>query len=148
MLLTLLKLYYSATTKQLVDKYEEQYQHFEASTTLSQFKKMFPASAAPSKLSTGKINITLKLKNYWGDNTLNDLKKLIGLFDIPSCYIHLKRIDIGCVIVHLLCSTTVAKELKGAIDKAADLLKTKGVLQVFVEVELLLEFIQSDQGND
>ena len=108
---------------------------------------MFPVSATPSKLSTGKINITLKLKNYWGDNTLDDLKKLIGLFDIPSCCIHLKRIGVGSVLVLLLCSTTVAKELKGAIDKAADLLKTKGVLQVFVEEEILLEFPQPYQGN-
>ena len=139
---------HSATTEQLVVKYEEQYQHFMNGTTLSQFKKLFPASAVPSKLSTGKIIITLKLKNFWGNNTLNDLKKLVSLFGIPGSRLHLEKIGDGSVAVHWLCSTIDAKELKIAIVEATDSLKTKGVLQVLVGDELVLETPQCDQGND
>ena len=117
-------------------------------TTLSQFKKLFPASAVPSKLSTEKIIITLKLKNFWGNNTLNDLKKLVSLFGIPGSRLHLEKIGDGSVIVHWLCSTIDAKELKIAIVEATDSLQTKGVLQVLVGKELVLEIPQFDQGND
>ena len=110
-------------------------------TTLSQFKKLFPVPAVPSKLSTGKISITLKLENYWGNNTLDDLRKLVRLF---GSHLHLENIDLGSIIVNLLCSTSDAKELKGAIIEATDLLKAMGVLQVFIGEELVLEF---PQGN-
>ena len=96
---------HSATTEQLVVKYREQQQHFMDGTTLSQFKKLFPASAVSSKLSTGKISITLKLKNFWGNNTLDDLKKLVSLFGIPSSRLHLEKIGDGSVAVHWLCSS-------------------------------------------
>ena len=118
------------------------------STTLSQFKKLFPTSAVPSKLLTEKTIVILKLKNFWGNNTLNDLEKLASLFGISGSRLHLEKIDDGCVAVHWLCSTTDAKELKIAIVEATDSLKTKGVLQIFVAEELVLEFPQSDQGND
>ena len=114
-------------------------------TTLRQFKKLFPVSAVPSKLSNGKISITLKLKNYWGDNTLVDLRKLVRLF---GSHLHIGKIDIGSVIVNLLCSTRDAEELKGSIVQAADLLQTMGVLQIFIGEEVALEFPQSHQGND
>ena len=118
-------------------------------TTLSQFKKLFPASAVPCKLSTGKILATLKLKNFWGNNTLgNDLKKLVGLFGIPGSRLHLKKIGDRSVAVRWLCSTIDAKELKIVIVKVTDSLKTKGVLQVLIGEELVLAFPQSDQGND
>ena len=113
-------------------------------TTLSQFKNLFPSSAASPELSTGKISITLKLKNYWGNNTLDDLKKLVGLF---GPHLHLEKIGVGSVIVNFLCSTSDAKELKGAIVQATDSLQTMGVLQVFIGEELVLEFPQSHQGN-
>ena len=128
---------YSANTKQLVVNYKEQYQHFMGGSTLSQFKKLFPVSAVSSKLSTGKISITLKLENYWGDNTLSDLKKLVGLF---GSHLHLEKIGVGSVIVNLLCSTSDAKELKGAIVQATDVFQKMGVLQVFIGEELVLEF--------
>ena len=63
-------MYYSANTKELVVKYEEHQQHFMASTTVNQFKKLFPESATHTKLSTGKISLLLKLRNKWGDSTL------------------------------------------------------------------------------
>ena len=116
-------------------------------TTLSQFKKLFPASAVSSKLSTGKISITLKLKNFWGNNTLDDLKTLVSLFGIPSSRLHLEKIGDGSVAVHWLCSTIDAKKLKKAIFEATNSLKTKGVLQVFIGEELVLEFSQSNQGK-
>ena len=141
-------LLHSATTEQLVVKYEEQKQHFMDGTTLSQFKKLFPASAVPSKLSTGKIVVTLKLKNFWGNNTLNDLKKLVSLFGIPGSRLHLEKIGDGSVTVQWLCSTIDVKELKIVIVEATDSLQTKGVLQVFIGEELVSEFCQSDQGND
>ena len=136
----------SATTKQLVVKYEEQYQHFMGGTTLSQFKQLFPVSAVSSKLLTGKISITLKLENYWGDNTLDDLKKLVGLFG-SHLHLHIEKIDVGSIIVNLLCSVTVAKELKGAIVQATKSLQTLGVLQIFIGVELVFEFPQSYRGT-
>ena len=117
-------------------------------TSLSQFKKLFPASAVPSKLSTGKRFVTLKLKNFWGSNTLNDLKKLASLFGIPGSRLHLEKIGDGSVTVHWLCSTIDAKELKIAIVEVTDSLQIKGVLQVFIGEELVSEFVQSDQGND
>ena len=117
-------------------------------TTLSQFKKLFPASAVSSKLSTGKIIITLKLKNFWGNSTLNDLKKLVSLFGIPGSRLHLEKIGDGSVAVHWLCSTIDAKDLKIAIVEVTDSLQTKGVLQVFIGEELVLEIPQSAQGND
>ena len=135
---------HSATTKQLVVKYKEQYQRFMGGTTLSQFRKLFPVSAVSSKLSTGKISITLKLENYWGDNTLDDLKKLVGLV---GSHLHIEKISVGSVIVNLLCSITVAKELKGAIVQATKSLQTLGVLQIFIGVELVLGFPQSYKGT-
>ena len=138
---------YSATTEQLVVKYEEQLQHFMDGTTLSQFKKLFPVSAVLSKQSTEKTIVILKLKNFWGNNTLNDLKKLVSLFGIPGSRLHLEKIGDGSVAVHWLCSTIDAKKLKIAIFEANDSLKTKGVLQVFFGVELVLEVSQSDQGK-
>ena len=118
------------------------------STTLSQFKKLFPTSAVPSQLLTEKTSVILKLKNFWGKNTLNDLEKLVNIFGIPSSHLHLEKIGVGCIAVHWLCSTIDAKKLKIAIVEATDSLKTEGVLQVFVAEELVLEFPQSDQGND
>ena len=141
-------LHYSAATKQLVVNYEEQRQQFMNGNTVNQFKKMFPASAAPSKLSSGKITITLKLKNYWGNNTLDDLTKLVGLFGVSSEHLHLAIAKPGCISVLLLCSTTNAEGLKGAIDKAADELQSMGVLQVFIGEELFLDCSHDDQSKD
>ena len=137
---------YSATTEQLVVKYEEQLQHFMDGTTLSQFKKLFPVSAVLSKQSTEKTIVILKLKNFWGNNTLNDLKKLVSLFGIPGKPSPSWK-NWWWLCRCWLCSTIDAKKLKIAIFEANDSLKTKGVLQVFFGVELVLEVSQSDQGK-
>ena len=139
-------LYYSATTKELVVRYEKQRQHFMTSTTVKQFKKLFPASATSSKLSTGKISLQLKLRNKWGDCTLSDLTDLVNLFGVPGDYLHLSKADKGCIAVLWLTSIINAKELKAAISDAADSLQSKGVLQIFVEKMLVLDCSQHDQG--
>ena len=143
--------HYSATTKEIVDKYEKQCQHFMASKTVSQFKALFPASSTPSKLLqlAGKFSVELKFLNVWGDHTLDDLKNLVGLFGVPGKHLHLSKVKDGCIAVIWLCCTLFIKELKAAIVEATDLLQTKGVLKVFIEEELVLECSQPacDQGT-
>ena len=116
-------------------------------TTVNQFKELFPASAVPTKLLTEKINITLKLKNYWGDSTLDDLTKLVSLFGVSGEHLHLAIAKPGCISVFWLCSATDAKELKIVIIEATDSLKTKGVLQILIGEELVLSNLRSKQGN-
>ena len=137
---------HSTATKELVNKYENQCQHFMGSKTVNQFKALFPASATPSKLLTGKFSVELKFLNVWGDHTLNDLKILVGRFGIPGKHLHLSKIDGGCIAIIWLCSTLFIKELKAAIVEATDSLQTQGVLKVFIKEELVLECSQSDQG--
>ena len=47
------------------------------STTVSQFKNLFPASATPSKRKIDLLRI-LKIHIKWGDSTLSDLIELVG----------------------------------------------------------------------
>ena len=110
-----------------------------ASTTLSQFKQLFPATATPSKLLVGKVPIKLKLKNDWGRRTIKDLTKLVE-FDVLGNHLHLSKIEDGCIAVIWLCFNAEVKQLKMAILEAAGSLQTMGVLQVFIgEEELVLE---------
>ena len=113
--------------------------------TVNQFKALFPVSATPSKLLTGKFSVELKFLNVWGDRTLDDLKNLVRLFGVPGKHFHLSIVKDGCIAVVWLCSTLFIKELKAAIVEATDLLQTKGVLKVFIEEELVLECSQPDQ---
>ena len=113
-----------------------------ASTTVSQFKQLFPATATSSKLSSGKLSFTLKLENDWGSDTLHDLTKLVKRFGVSGSHLHLSKVEDGCIAVIWLCSTTEVKQLKMAIMllEAAGSLQTMGVLQVFIgEEELVLE---------
>ena len=118
-----------------------------ASKTVSQFKVLFPVSATPSKLSSEKFYVELKLRKVWGYHTLDALKNLVGLFGVAAKHFHLSHVKDGCIAVVWLCSTLFIKELKAAIVEATDLLHTKGVLKVFIEEELVLECSQSDQGT-
>ena len=114
-----------------------------ASTTVSQFKQLFPATATPSKLLVGKVPIKLKLKNDWGSETLDDLTKIVINFGVSGSAFHLSKVEDGCIAVIWLCSTTEVKQLKMAILEAAGSLQTMGVLQVFIgEEELVLECSQ------
>ena len=110
------------------------------SATVSQFKQLFPATATSSKLSSGKVSFTLKLKNYWDQDTLDDLTKLVTLFGVSGNHLHLSKVEVGCIAVTWLCSTSEVKQLKMAISEATGSLQTMGVLQVFIgEEELVLE---------
>ena len=111
-----------------------------ASTTVSQFKQLFPATATSSKLSSGKVFFTLKLENDWGSETLHDLTKLVNMFGVSGSHLHLSKVEDVCIAVIWLCSTTEVKQLKMATLEAAGSLQTMGVLQVFIgEEELVLE---------
>ena len=119
-----------------------------ASTTLNQFKQLFPASATPSKLSAGKVLITVKLKSYWGDNTVEELTTLVNNLDVPGSHLHLYNVQKGCIAAIWLCPAVDFKELRGTIE-AAGSLESKGVLRVFAGVgEIMWECSRSDQGND
>ena len=138
---------HSAATKELVDQYEQQCQHFMADTKVSLFKELFPVSATPYKLSQEKHIVKLKLLDKWGDRMLIDLTNLVGIFGIPGDHLHLFTVEQGCIAVTWLCSSTYIKELKGAIVDGTDLLQAKGVLQVFIGEELVLEGPHPDQGT-
>ena len=111
-----------------------------ASTTVNQFKQLFPATATPTKLLAEKVAVKLKLKNDWGRHTIKDLTKLVINFGVSGSAFHLSKVEDGCIAVVWLCSTTEVKQLKMAILEAAGSLQTMGVLQVFIgEEELVLE---------
>ena len=103
-----------------------------ASTTVNQFRKLFPASVAPSSLLNGKVPITLKLKSYWGDKTVDELAKFVDVLDVPGRHLHLYRIRKGCTAVVWLCSITDVKEQKEALWEANISLQDMGVLQLFI----------------
>ena len=64
-------------------------------TTVSQFKKLFPASATPYKLSAEKVPVTLKLQKECDSDTLDDLTKLVNLFGVAGDYLHLSKVHEG-----------------------------------------------------
>ena len=51
------------------------------STTVSQFKQLFPTSMA-------KMNIQLEYRNYWGHITHNDAAQLASLFGYSVNHAH------------------------------------------------------------
>ena len=53
-------------------------------TTVNQFKKLFPVSATPYKLSAEKILVKLKLQSEWDSDTIDDLTKLVNLFGVAG----------------------------------------------------------------
>ena len=140
--------HHSTATRKLLDQYEQQLQHFMTGTTVSQFKKLFPASATPYKLSAGKVSIKLKLQNKWDSDTLDDLTELVNLFGVAGDNLHLSKVQEGCIAVTWLCSTAGVKDLGIAVFEAAYSLQTRGVLQVFVGEELMWECSQPRQGNE
>ena len=118
-------------------------------TKVRQFKKLFPASAMPYKLSAGKVSVTLKLRNEWDSDTLDDLTKLVNFLGVLGENVHLSIVKNDCIAVTWLCSTADVKGLKIAIFEAADSLQTRGVLQVFVGEELMWElYSQPKRGKE
>ena len=119
-----------------------------AGTTLNQFKQLFPPPTTPSKLLAGKVRITVKLKPYWGDNTMADLTKLVYNLGVPGSHLHLYQVIKGCIAAVWLCPVVDFKELKEIV-KTADSFESEGVLRVFdEEEELMWECSQPDQSKD
>ena len=118
-----------------------------ADTKVRLFKALFSVSATPYKLSQDKYVVKLKLLDKWGNRTLNDLTNLVCLFGVPGDHLRLFKAERGCIAVTWLCSRTYSKELKAAIVDATEVLQTKGVLQVFIGEELVLECPHPDQGT-
>ena len=101
---------------------------------MSQFKKLFPASATPYKLSAGTDTvITLKVKKQWDSDTLDDLTNLVKLFGDSGSHLHLSKVGQGCIAVTWLCSIADVKDLKKAILEAAESFQAKKVLRVLVQ---------------
>ena len=111
-----------------------------ASTTVNQFRKLFPASVAPSSLLNGKVPITVKLKSYWGDKTVDELAKFVDILDVPGRHLHLYQIKKGCIAVISLCSITDAQKLKGGIWRASRSLQMMGVSELFVGVVPMMRY--------
>ena len=110
-----------------------------AGTTVNEFKALFPASVTSSSPSVKKVSIKLKLKNFWGDKTLDDLLKLVmKLLGIAGDYLHLFKVEDGCVAVIWLCLTSHINELITKMCEVADSLQIEGVQQVYVGDKLLL----------
>ena len=119
-----------------------------ASTTLNQFKQLFPPSATPSKLSAGKVHITMKFKTYWGENTVDELTKLVKNLGVPGSHLHIYNVIRGCIAVVWLCPNVDFEELTKRV-QAADSFESKGVLRVFAgEREVMWECSQPDQSKD
>ena len=112
------------------------------STTVNQFKQLFPASATPYKLTAGKLPVKLKLSNKWGMDTIEDLNEFIIVLGVSGNHFHLSKVEEGCIAVIWLCPTAELKQLKMAISEVAGPLQSMGVLQVFVGEELVLKCTQ------
>ena len=119
-----------------------------ASATVDHFKQLFPVSATPSKLSAGKVLITVKLEPYWGKNTIDDLTTLVNSFGVPGSHLHLYNVKKGCIAATWLCPAVYFKELRSIVE-ASNSLESKGVLRVFAgEGEIMWECSQPGQSND
>ena len=129
----------SITTRQLVEQYEERCRRFRNSATVGQFRELFPATATPSRLSSGRVPVILKLENSWGIDTIADLNTLVTMLGVHGNYLHLSSTRFGCIAVTWLCSTDEVEQLKRAITEAADSLQTMRVLQVFIGEDLVLD---------
>ena len=124
---------------ELVDTYKQKLHHFMAGTTVNEFKALFPASVASPSPSVKKVSIKLKLKNFWGDKTLDDLLKLVmKLLGIAGDYLHLFKVEDGCVAVIWLCSTSHINELITKMHEVAYAFQIEGVQQVYVGNQLVL----------
>ena len=66
-----------------------------ASTTVSQFKQLFPATTTSSKLSSGKVSYALMLNIDWGSDTLQNLIELVIKFGVSGSHLHLSKVGDG-----------------------------------------------------
>ena len=123
---------YSTATLALSENYEEQLKRFMTSTRVEEFKKLFPA---PSVLPAGMVLVKLKLNNDWDGDTVADLNKFVLQLGVRG--LHISGIGVGCIAVHLWCSTSDIEKLESFIINNAKLLKDNRVLQVFIEEKLV-----------
>ena len=123
---------------ELVNTYKQQLHHFMAGTTVKEFKALFRVPIMSSALSA-EVSIKLKLKNFWGDKTIEVLLKLVmRLLGIPGDYLHLSKVEDGCIAVIWLCSTSHIIELIAKMHEVAESLQIEGVQQVYVGEQLVL----------
>ena len=124
----------SIITTELVRTYEQQLQKFMSSTSLSQFKQLFPASATNDGLSNGKVCITLKLSNDWDEDTLADLEKLVRILGISGSNLYLSEVGFGCIEVTWLCTISVAEDIQQMIgtSKICSSLQSMGVIKILL----------------
>ena len=123
----------------LSENYEKQLKQFMTSTRVEQFKKIFPTS----ELSAGKVRVKLKLDNFWENETVAELNNLVLKFRIPG--LHISGIEVGCIALHLWCSTSDIEELESFIANATKILTDNRVLQVFIGEKLVYNNLP---GND
>ena len=104
------------------------------SATVNQFKKLFTKPATSARQSAGKVTVTLKLQNKWGDSTIDALTQLARNLGV----LHLTKIEDGCIAAIWLCSVGDVQVLKNAVATSTEMLRTKGVLEVHIGGEVIL----------
>ena len=124
----------STITTKLVSTYEQQRQKFLRSASLSQFKKLFPASATNYRLSNGKVPIKLKLTSDWDKDTIGDLEKLVKILGILGSHLHLSEVGFGCIEVTWLCTISVAEDIQKKIEttEIRSSFQTMGVTKILL----------------
>ena len=107
---------------------------FMQSTTVNQFKELFPKPATSAKQSAGKVTVTLKLQNKWGDSTIADLEKLVMHFGVIC---HLSIIKHGCIAALWLFSVGDIQKLKNAVATSTRLFLDSSVQGVHIDDEVV-----------
>ena len=127
---------HSAKTKELVDEYEQQCQHFMTNDTVNQFKELlFSSLNTSSKLPDGRILVTLKILIKCGTATVNDLRELVALFDVSCCEPKYHKGYISITALHFITNSE------------DQMTKKKEVPQVFyVEEPIVLDQSQHEPG--
>ena len=126
----------SSETEALVHNYEDQVKRFMESTTVNQFKELFPKPATSSKQSVGKVTVALKLQNKWGDSTVDALTQLARNLGV----LHLTKIEHGCIATLWLCSVGDVQVLKNTVAISTEMLQINGVFDVRVGDEVMLHY--------
>ena len=139
-------LFYRATTKKLIMKYEKEQDKFMGSTTVAQFKDLLPASIVVDELPARKEHVIMKLQNYWERKTLKNLKMFIQILGIPGNHLYLLTVSKNSIVVHWLYPTNKVPELEEAITAAAKALYDEGVEQISIEDRVVLDFAEPTQG--
>lgn len=125
--------------KKEIDDYEQEFQQFLSSGTVSEFMQLLPDDTAVD-MSSEKVHVQLKFENTWSDYTLADLFKFITVhLGIADTDFDLSYLAKGSIAVNLLCSPDKAEDVKHAICSASDSLHAKGVLQASVANQLLIQ---------